>query len=159
MASEHPFGIPRNLYTLPIHLNLINFWWDSCIGTVKNASFRSTLAIQAFGFIILKTANNDSILKCLYWTNSSRYFKSKTVLKVPSFFYLVNTMDTKSSAFLEHSTMTPLFKIFLTSWVIILVPNMSCEILGTFWCWGFSAKLILRPYWIIWSFVIFIQFS
>ena len=87
----------------------------------------------------------------------------KIVLKVPSFFCLVNTADTKSPVSLDHSKMTPLPKRFLTSLVIISVSNMSCAILETFWYWGFSVKLILKPYLImlriIWLFVIFFQFS
>ena len=56
----------------------------------------------------------------------------KIVLKVPSFFCLVNTADTKSPVSLDHSKMTPLPKRFLTSLVIISVSNMSCAILETF---------------------------
>ena len=132
MASEYPFDISTGLYTLSVHSNLKHFWWDSCIGTVKSRSFRSILVIQTLGFIILKTSNNDSILKCWYWTNSFRYFKFEIILKVPSFFCLLNTVDTKSVS-PEHSTMTPLFKRFLTYWVIVSASNMSCGILSTFW--------------------------
>ena len=83
------------------------FWYVSFIGILKNASSRSTLAIQVSFFIILKTSKIDFILKCFYMTKSFKYLKFRADLKAPLFFFLVKTVEIKSPDSLEASTITP----------------------------------------------------
>ena len=48
------------------NVNLIYFWWVECIGTEKNASFKSVDALHTLlGLIMLRALLMDSNFKCL----------------------------------------------------------------------------------------------
>lgn len=107
------------------------------IYSVKIASFRLTLVIEGFAFIILKTSIKDSFLKCCYWTNHVD---------------ILNLKSSKSTIFLGKYSRHKITcfagafcsdKSVLTSWVTMSVSSMTCWILGTFWCLVFSINLIL----------------
>ena len=103
----------------PNHSNVKCFWYVSFMGIVNNTSLGSTLAIQTSFFIILNTSRIDSILKCLYTTKSFKYFKFRINLKIPLFFFLVKTVEIKSTDSFEASTITLFLRRNLISVVII----------------------------------------
>ena len=104
------------------------------------------LTIHLSFFIVLNTSVRDSILKCLYLTNSFRYFKFKIVLEEPSFFSLVKIAETKSLGSLSHCTITPLSNSFSISEFIISFSFVLWYIFRTKIFTGLSLKSIFRPF-------------
>ena len=118
-------------------------------GMAKKASLRSTLAIHGSFFIILKTSSRDSILKCLYSTNSFKYFKFKMVSNVPFFFSFVETVEIKSSCPFWHLVKNPFLRRLLTSKFMMDFACTLWGIFGTLTSWGLFLKAILRLYFTI----------
>ena len=127
----------------PNHSNVKCFWYVSFMGIVNNTSLGSTLAIQTSFFIILNTSRIDSILKCLYTTKSFKYFKFRINLKIPLFFFLVKTVEIKSTDSFEASTITLFLRRNLISVVIISCSETQWGIWGTFRFPGILEKSIL----------------
>ena len=105
----HIWHFNKFIYFL-LHFKLKLLMWLVYWDYIK-ISFRSTLVIQAFGYIILRTSKKDSTLKWWYWTNLCKSFEFKLFLKKPLLLCLVNTVDTKSRSSLEHFAMAPLLKL------------------------------------------------
>ena len=115
-----------------------------CTRMVKKASLRSTLAVHPSSFIILKASSRDSILKCLYSTNPSKYFKFKMVSNVPFFFSFAKMVEIKSSCPFGHLVKNSFLRRLLTSKFMMDFACTLWGIFGTLTSWGLFLKAILR---------------
>ena len=127
----------------------------------KDCTFKVNIGHPTLRLIILKTFFRGFILKCLYLTNLFGHLRFNMVLNEPSFFFLVNIVDTKSLFCLSHLMMNPFCE---SSSISAFEMRFSYSLLGNFGehiMFSLSIKSILRPFLlmsrIILSLVIFSQ--
>ena len=100
-------------------LFILNIFFLFClvlfIRIIKKISLRSTRAIHASFFTVLRKSKMDLILKSLYATKSFKCFKFRINLKVELFFFQVKTVELKPPDSQGASTATPFLRRDLIS--------------------------------------------